>query len=44
MNQLKWVAGLGLAMGLAVLPALAQEAAKKEPPTVVKAILILSAA
>ena len=30
MNQLKWVAGLGLAMGLAVLPALAQEAAKKE--------------
>src|SRR5713226_7035671 len=32
MKKLKWVAGLALAMGLAVLPVLAQEAAKKEPP------------
>ena len=32
MKKLKWVAGLAVAMGLAVLPALAQDAAKKEPP------------
>jgi len=32
MKKLKWVAGLALAMGMAVLPAVAQEAAKKEPP------------
>jgi uncharacterized damage-inducible protein DinB len=32
MKKLKWVAGLALTMGLAVLPVLAQEAAKKEPP------------
>jgi uncharacterized damage-inducible protein DinB len=32
MEKLKWVAGLALAMGLAVLPVLAQDAAKKEPP------------
>ena len=32
MKKLKWVAGLALATGLAVLPVLAQEAAKKEPP------------
>ena len=32
MKQLKWVAGLALATGLAVLPAVAQDAAKKEPP------------
>ena len=32
MKKLKWVAGLALATGLAVMPALAQEAAKKEPP------------
>ena len=32
MKKLKWVAGWALAMGLAVLPALAQDAAKKEPP------------
>lgn len=32
MKKLKWVAGLALTMGLAVLPILAQEAAKKEPP------------
>ena len=32
MKKLKWVAGLALAMGLAVLPALAQDAAKKAPP------------
>jgi uncharacterized damage-inducible protein DinB len=32
MRKLKWVAGLALTMGLAVLPILAQETAKKEPP------------
>jgi uncharacterized damage-inducible protein DinB len=32
MKKLKWVAGLALALGLAVLPVLAQDAAKKEPP------------
>src|SRR5882757_5156257 len=32
MKKLKWVAGLALATGLAVLPVLAQDAAKKEPP------------
>src|SRR5713226_225585 len=32
MKKLKWMAGLALATGLAVLPVLAQEAAKKEPP------------
>src|SRR6266481_4274299 len=32
MKKLKWMAGLALAMGLAVLPVLAQDAAKKEPP------------
>jgi uncharacterized damage-inducible protein DinB len=32
MKKLKWVAGLALAMGLAVLPVVAQQAAKKEPP------------
>src|SRR5438445_800515 len=32
MKRLKWVAGLALATGLVVLPAVAQEAAKKEPP------------
>src|SRR5204863_1848272 len=32
MKKLKWVAGLSLAVGLAVLPALAQDAAKKTPP------------
>src|SRR2546430_5658746 len=32
MKKLKGVAGLALAMGLAVLPALAQDAAKKAPP------------
>jgi len=32
MKKLKWVAGLALAMGLGVLPVLAQDAAKKEPP------------
>jgi len=32
MKKLKWVAGLALTMGLAVLPVLAQEGAKKEPP------------
>jgi hypothetical protein len=32
MKKLKWVVGLALAMGLVVLPAVAQEAAKKEPP------------
>jgi hypothetical protein len=32
MKKLKWVAGLALGMGLAVLPVLAQEAAKKAPP------------
>ncbi len=32
MKRRKWVAGLALTMGLAVLPALAQDAAKKEPP------------
>jgi uncharacterized damage-inducible protein DinB len=32
MMKTKWVAGLALAMGLAVLPVLAQDAAKKEPP------------
>ena len=32
MKMLKWVAGLVLAAGLAALPVLAQEAAKKAPP------------
>src|SRR5260370_31607447 len=32
MKKLKWVAGLALATGLVAMPALAQEAAKKEPP------------
>jgi len=32
MIKMKWVAGLALAMGLAVMPVLAQDAAKKEPP------------
>jgi uncharacterized damage-inducible protein DinB len=32
MMKIKWVAGLALAMGLAALPVLAQDAAKKEPP------------
>lgn len=32
MMKMKLVAGLALAMGLAALPVLAQEAAKKEPP------------
>src|SRR5713226_3855492 len=32
MKKLKWVAGLALATGLAVLPVLAQEAAKKKEP------------
>ena len=32
MMKLKWVARLALSMGLAVLPVLAQEAAKKAPP------------
>src|SRR5207302_5931327 len=32
MKILKWVAGLALAMGLGVMPVLAQDAAKKEPP------------
>src|SRR5437899_3639339 len=32
MKKLKWVAGLALAMGLGVMPVLAQDAAKKEPP------------
>jgi uncharacterized damage-inducible protein DinB len=32
MRKLKWVTGVALTMGLAVLPVLAQEAAKKEPP------------
>src|SRR5437773_3033251 len=32
MKKLQWVAGLGLARGLAVLPVLAQDAAKNEPP------------
>src|ERR1700757_1257790 len=32
MKRLKWVAGLALATGLVVLPAMAQEAAKKAPP------------
>src|SRR6202047_5673250 len=32
MKMLKWGAGLALAMGLAVLPVLAQDAAKKNPP------------
>jgi uncharacterized damage-inducible protein DinB len=32
MMKMKWVAGLALAMGLAALPVLAQEAAKKEAP------------
>jgi len=32
MKKLKWVAGLALAASLAVLPVLAQDAAKKEPP------------
>jgi len=30
--KMKWVAGLALVMGLAALPVLAQDAAKKEPP------------
>src|SRR5260370_7050013 len=32
MNKLNWVGGVVLAAGLAALPVLAQEAAKKEPP------------
>ncbi|HYU23087.1 MAG TPA: hypothetical protein VEM60_08080, partial [Candidatus Dormibacteraeota bacterium] len=32
MKTLKWGAGLALAMVLAALPVLAQDAAKKEPP------------
>ena len=32
MKKLKWVAGLALATGFAVMPVLAQDAAKKEPP------------
>src|SRR5260370_16343608 len=32
MKKLKWAAGLALAAGLAVLPVLGQETAKKEPP------------
>jgi uncharacterized damage-inducible protein DinB len=32
MKKLKWLAGLALATGFAVLPAVAQDAAKKEPP------------
>src|SRR5260370_195672 len=32
MKKLKWGAGLALAAGLAVLPVLGQETAKKEPP------------
>lgn len=32
MKMLRWVAGMALATGLAVLPLLAQDAAKKEPP------------
>ena len=32
MKMLKWGVGLALAMGLAALPVLAQDAAKKEPP------------
>lgn len=32
MMKLKWVAGLALGIGLAVLPVLAQDPAKKEPP------------
>src|SRR6266849_8905248 len=32
MKMLEWGAGLVLAMGLAALPVLAQDAAKKEPP------------
>src|SRR6266550_2947946 len=32
MKMLKWGAGLALALGLAALPVLAQDAAKKEPP------------
>src|SRR5437667_11804823 len=32
MKKLKWVAGLALAMGLAVLQTLAQDATKKAPP------------
>jgi DinB superfamily len=32
MKMLRWVAGLALATGLAVLPVLAQQVAKKEPP------------
>jgi uncharacterized damage-inducible protein DinB len=32
MMKMKWVAGLALAMGLAAMPVLAQDAAKKEPP------------
>ena len=32
MKMLKWGAGLALAMALAALPVLAQDAAKKEPP------------
>src|SRR5260370_34022584 len=32
MKKLKWAAGLALAGGLAVLPVLGQETAKKEPP------------
>jgi len=30
--KMKWVAGFALAMGLAAMPILAQDAAKKEPP------------
>jgi uncharacterized damage-inducible protein DinB len=32
MMKIKWVTGLALAIGLAALPVLAQDAAKKEPP------------
>jgi uncharacterized damage-inducible protein DinB len=32
MMKMKWVAGLALAMGMAALPVLAQDAAKKEAP------------
>jgi uncharacterized damage-inducible protein DinB len=32
MKNLKWVAGVALAVGLAALPVVGQEAAKKEPP------------
>ena len=32
MMKMKWVAGMALAVGMAALPVLAQDAAKKEPP------------